>query len=237
MQGKVPVHALRGIDIAIEEGELVSILGPSGSGKSTLLNMIGALDLPSKGEVIIGGKHISKMSKNQLAELRRKVGFVFQFFNLISRLTAFQNVELSMNIQKVSKLIRKQKTKEILEIVGLGDRIKHRPRELSGGEQQRVAIARALAQNPKYLLMDEPTGNVDTQTRDIIMNLVKKLNKEHNMTIIIVTHDPVIAKLTDRTMYLIDGKLVDPKKAKSSFTGVVNSDNKGDSIKNFKEGS
>lgn len=222
MQGKISVHALRGIDFSVEEGEFVSILGPSGSGKSTLLTMIGALALPTEGKVIIGGKDISELSKNKLAELRQDVGFVFQFFNLISRLTAFKNVELSLAIKEEKRSVRKEKTKEILELVGLGDRMKHKPSELSGGQQQRVAIARALAQNPKFLLMDEPTGNIDTKTRDMIMELVKKLNKEQKVTIIIITHDHTIAKQADRILYLIDGKLYDkPQNGGDFFSGVI----------------
>jgi len=207
MLGKVPVEALRGIDFSVKEGDFVAILGPSGSGKSTLLNMIGALDLPTAGQVIIGGKDISKLNNNQLAELRQQIGFVFQFFNLISRLTAFQNVELSMTIQKIPKLERINKTEQILQMVGLGDRMYHKPNELSGGEQQRVAIARALAKNPKYLLLDEPTGNVDTKTRDKIMELIINLNKRYGMTIIVITHDPEIAKRSKRIVYLVDGRL------------------------------
>jgi putative ABC transport system ATP-binding protein len=207
MLGKVPVDALRGIDFHVKEGEFVAILGPSGSGKSTLLNMIGALDLPTAGQVIIGGKDISEMNNNQLAELRQQIGFVFQFFNLIPRLTAFHNVELSMTIQGISKSERIRKTEQILQMVGLEDRMHHKPSELSGGEQQRVAIARALAKSPKYLLMDEPTGNVDTKTRDKIMELIINLNQKYRMTIIIITHDPAIAKRAKRQIHLVDGIL------------------------------
>ncbi|MHA1488214.1 MAG: ABC transporter ATP-binding protein [Promethearchaeota archaeon] len=209
MLGEVPVWALKGIDFYVKEGEFVSIIGPSGSGKSTLLNMIGALDLPTAGQVIIGGKDISKMNNNELAELRQQIGFVFQFFNLISRLTAFKNVELSMSIQKIPKSKRIRKTEEILRMVGLGDRMYHKPSELSGGEQQRVAIARALAKNPKYLLLDEPTGNVDTKTRDKIMDLIIDLNKKYGMTIIIITHDPEIAKRSRRMVHIVDGRMIE----------------------------
>lgn len=207
MLGKVEVNALRGINLKVKRGEFISILGPSGSGKSTLLNMIGALDLPTSGEVIIDGKPLSNMKKSELAEIRRKVGFVFQFFNLITRLTALQNVELPLSIQGVSKKERRKKAIEILEAVELGDRLKHKPSELSGGQQQRVSIARALAQDPEFLLMDEPTGNVDTKTRDAIMSLIKKLNKEKELTIIMITHDPYIAKMADKMLYLVDGKI------------------------------
>jgi len=164
MLGKVPVEALRGINLKVEEGEFLSILGPSGSGKSTLLNLIGALDKPTEGKVFIEGVDIATLNDNQLADLRRKIGFVFQFFNLIPRLTAKQNVELSMAIAGLSKDQRRKRTEELLEIVGLKERMNHKPTELSGGEQQRVAIARALANNPTFLLMDEPTGNIDSKT-------------------------------------------------------------------------
>jgi putative ABC transport system ATP-binding protein len=223
-QGKIDVPALRGIDIEIEEGDFVSILGPSGSGKSTLLNMIGALDLPTEGKVLINGRDITKLNKSERAELRRNVGFVFQFFNLVPRLSAFKNVELSMSIKNIGKSERREKVEEILNLVGLGERVKHRPRELSGGEQQRVAIARALALDPEFLLMDEPTGNVDLKTSNIIMDLVKELNKKYNRTIIIITHDPLVAKQTERIIYLVDGKVEnDPEILKQLFGGIISS--------------
>jgi putative ABC transport system ATP-binding protein len=207
IQGKILVEALRGINFQLEEGELISILGPSGSGKSTLLNMIGALDRPTSGTILIEGQDIGRMNKNQLAEVRQHVGFVFQYFNLIGRLSALQNVELPMTVKGVSALERKQKAIEFMNRVGLGDRITHRPSELSGGQQQRVAIARALAQDPKFMLMDEPTGNIDTRTRDEILKLIKRLNKEHNVTVVIITHDAMVAKFTNRTVYIVDGLL------------------------------
>jgi putative ABC transport system ATP-binding protein len=207
IQGKILVEALRGINFQLEEGELISILGPSGSGKSTLLNMIGALDRPTSGTILIEGQDIGRMNKNQLAEVRQHVGFVFQYFNLIGRLSALQNVELPMTVKGVSALERKQKAIEFMNRVGLGDRITHRPSELSGGQQQRVAIARALAQDPKFMLMDEPTGNIDTRTRDEILKLIKQLNEEHNVTVVIITHDAMVAKFTNRTVYSVDGLL------------------------------
>jgi putative ABC transport system ATP-binding protein len=220
MLGKVEVNALRGIDFKVKRGELVLILGPSGSGKSTLLNQIGALDKPTSGEVIIDGKRLSEMGKSELAVIRREVGFVFQFFNLIGRFTALQNVELSMSIQGISKKERRKRAKKILEEVGLGERIHHTPTELSGGEQQRVSLARALAQDPEYLLMDEPTGNIDTKTRDKLIDLIQNLNKEHGITMIIVTHDPFLAKIADRVEYLVDGKIRD-KEESEKITGLV----------------
>ena len=207
LQGKVPVYALRGLNFQLKEGEFVAVVGPSGSGKSTLLNMIGALDQPTKGRIVIDGKDISKLNEKQLAKLRQKIGFVFQFFNLIPRLSAYKNVELAMNIQKLSKDKRKRKTEEYLRMVGLEDRMNHAPNELSGGEQQRVAIARALAQEPRFLLMDEPSGNLDTKTKEIIMNLIMKLNKTYGVTIIIITHDMEIARKAKRIVHLVDGQI------------------------------
>ncbi len=162
MLGKVPVEAVGGVNMKVEAGDFVSILGPSGSGKSTMLNLIGALDKPTSGTLLIDGVDISKLNDNQLTDLRKRIGFVFQFFNLIPRLTALGNVELAMSIADVGKTERRQRAISLLETVGLKDRVNHKPAELSGGQQQRVAIARALANNPKFLLLDEPTGNIDS---------------------------------------------------------------------------
>lgn len=211
MLGKVPVEALRGVNLKVEEGELLTILGPSGCGKSTLLNLIGALDKPTDGTVLIDGVDISKLNDSQLADLRRRIGFVFQFFNLIPRFTAKQNVELAMAIADLSKDERRKHAEELLELVGLKDRMNHKPSELSGGEQQRVAIARALANNPRFLLMDEPTGNVDSKNAFEIMRLVKQLNKEKGVTVIIVTHDQRLAAETKRTVQMLDGVIVNKK--------------------------
>jgi len=207
MLGKVPVHALRGVNLKVYPGDFIAVLGPSGSGKSTLLNLIGALDKPTEGEVIIDGIDISTLNEDQLAELRRKIGFVFQFFNLIPRLSALENVELPLAIAGVSRSERRKRAIELLEIVGLEDRMKHKPTELSGGEQQRVAIARALVNNPRYLLMDEPTGNIDSKTAAEIMKLVKKLNEEEGVTIILVTHNQFVANQAKRVVYIVDGVL------------------------------
>ena len=207
MLGKVPVHALRGINLKVYPGDFIAVLGPSGSGKSTLLNLIGALDKPTEGKVIIDGIDISTLNEDQLAELRRKIGFVFQFFNLIPRLSALENVELPLAIAGVSKSERRKRAMELLKIVGLEDRMKHKPTELSGGEQQRVAIARALVNNPRYLLMDEPTGNIDSKTAAEIMKLVKKLNEEEGVTIILVTHNQFVANHAKRVVYIVDGVL------------------------------
>lgn len=205
MLGKVPVEALRGVNLKVESGDFVAILGPSGSGKSTLLNLIGALDKPTDGTMLIDGVDISKLNDNQLAALRRKIGFVFQFFNLIPRFTARENVELVMSIADIGKNERRKRAEELLEAVGLKDRMNHKPTELSGGQQQRVAIARALANNPRFLLMDEPTGNVDSKTAREIMNLIKALNEEKGVTIIMVTHDQHLAREAKRIVQIFDG--------------------------------
>ena len=207
MLGKVPVEALRGINLKVEEGDFVAILGPSGSGKSTLLNMIGALDKPTAGKMLIEGVDISTLNDNQLADLRRNVGFVFQFFNMIPRLSARENVELAMSIAGVGRNERRKKAEHLLETVGLKDRMGHRPNELSGGEQQRVAIARALANDPKFLIMDEPTGNIDSKTAAEIVELIRRLNEEHEATIILVTHDARMAAKAKRIVQMLDGAI------------------------------
>jgi len=209
MLGKIPVEALRGINVEVKKGDFLAILGPSGSGKSTLLNLIGALDKPTEGKVFIDGIDVSTLNDNQLADLRRSIGFVFQFFNLIPRLTARGNVELTMAILGSGKTERRKRAEELLETVGLKERMDHKPAELSGGERQRVAIARALANNPKFLLMDEPTGNIDSKTAGEIIELVKRLNEQKRVTIIVVTHDQQIAMKTKRTVQMIDGLIVE----------------------------
>lgn len=207
MLGKVPVEALRGVNLKVETGEFVSVLGPSGSGKSTLLNLIGALDKPTAGTLLIDGVDISKLNDNQLADLRRRIGFVFQFFNLIPRLTARDNVELSMSIADTGRTQRRKRAEELLEIVGLKDRINHKPAELSGGQQQRVAIARALANKPRFLLLDEPTGNIDSKTANEVVGLIKKLNVENRVSIIMVTHDQHLAREAKRILQMFDGQI------------------------------
>jgi putative ABC transport system ATP-binding protein len=211
MLGKVPVNALQGVNLKVENGDFLAILGPSGSGKSTLLNMIGALDKPTEGKVFIEGVDVSTLNDNELADLRREIGFVFQFFNLIPRLTARGNVELTMAIPGLGKAERRKRAEELLETVGLKERVDHRPAELSGGERQRVAIARALANNPKFLLMDEPTGNIDSKTANEIIELVKRLNEEKGVTIVVVTHDQHITLQTKRTVQMLDGLIVQEK--------------------------
>lgn len=208
MLGKVPVNALCGVNLKVDSGDFVAILGPSGSGKSTLLNLIGALDKPTEGKMLIEGVDISTLNDSHLADLRRRIGFVFQFFNLIPRFTARGNVELSMSIADMSKTERKKRAEDLLETVGLKERMDHKPAELSGGEQQRVAIARALANDPRFLLMDEPTGNIDSKTANEIIGLVKKLNAEKGVTIIMVTHDQHLAGETKRTIQMFDGTII-----------------------------
>jgi putative ABC transport system ATP-binding protein len=207
MLGKVPVEALQGVNLKVEKGEFLAVLGPSGSGKSTLLNLIGALDKPTSGTLLIDGVDVSKLNDNQLADLRRRVGFVFQFFNLIPRFAAIDNVELSMSIANVSRSERKKRAEEVLETVGLKDRMKHKPAELSGGQQQRVAIARALANNPSFLLLDEPTGNIDSKTAHEVMTIIKSLN-EKGVTIVMVTHDQHLAREAQRTVQMMDGVII-----------------------------
>jgi putative ABC transport system ATP-binding protein len=204
MLGKIPVEALRGVNLRVESGDFLSILGPSGSGKSTLLNLIGALDKPTAGKLSIDGVDVSTLSDNQLAELRLRIGFVFQFFNLIPRFTAKDNVELAMSIKGRNKSERTKRAQELLETVGLKDRTNHKPAELSGGQQQRVAIARALANDPRFLLMDEPTGNIDSKTAREVLNLIKKIN-EDGVTIVMVTHDQRLALEAKRNVQMFDG--------------------------------
>jgi putative ABC transport system ATP-binding protein len=207
MLGNVSVHALCGINLKVEEGEFVAILGPSGSGKSTLLNMLGALDIPSTGSVRIGKDDLTSLNDSELALLRRKIGIVFQFFNLIGRFNARENVELPLSIANLHRSKRRERAEELLELVGLKNRMMHKPAELSGGERQRVAIARALATNPDFLLMDEPTGNIDSKTAKELMILVKDLNKSQGVTIVMVTHDRNMAKYATRVLHLLDGQI------------------------------
>lgn len=215
MQGKIPVHALSDVSFDVEKGEFLSIVGPSGSGKSTLLSMIGLLDKPTTGSVFIDDKEITKAKESEVPRLRReKIGFVFQHFNLIPTLTALENVDIAMRFARVQKNERKKRAVDLLTQMGLADRMKHKPSELSGGEQQRTAIARALSNRPAIILADEPTGEVDTKTRDMIVNLLKELSKE-GQTILVVTHDTAVSQQTGRIIRMRDGRIESDKKLKS----------------------
>ena len=208
--GEVKVNALDSVSFRCKKGEAISIMGPSGSGKSTLMNIIGCLDRPTSGIYCLDGQDVSSLTDNQLAEIRNtKLGFVFQSYNLLPRMTALENVELPM--MYAGRGHRRQSALEALESVGIGGRAKHRPSEMSGGEQQRVAIARALVNSPRIILADEPTGNLDTQSSHNIMDLLLEQRKR-GLTIVIVTHEEDIASYTERTIYLRDGKVVEEKK-------------------------
>lgn len=206
--GKIEVEALRGVSLEIEENEYISIMGPSGSGKSTLMHILGCLDTPTKGEYFLEDKKVSERTDAELAEIRNRfIGFVFQNFNLLSRLSAVENVALPLIYAGANRKERFERAEEMLKKVGLTERMKHRPNELSGGECQRVAIARALVNNPKIVFADEPTGNLDTKTGKEIMELFDRLHSEGH-TIVLVTHDPNIAQHAKRVIKLIDGKIV-----------------------------
>ena len=215
MSGGRPLEVLKGVDLRIEPGEFMAIMGPSGSGKSTLLNMIGALDRPTSGKVFINGTDLSDLNDNQIADVRnQEIGFIFQFFNLIPRMDAQGNVELPMAIAGVPRGERKKRALELLNLVGLGDRADHKPSQLSGGEQQRVAIARALANEPNIILADELTGNLDSRTGEEIMHLLRQLNKEEGKTFILITHDPQVGQNVDRLISFKDGVIEGEKTIK-----------------------
>lgn len=204
----IPVYALAGVDLEIGQGEFTAIVGPSGSGKTTLLNIIGGLDQPTDGYIEVGGQDISKLSDNELINFRKEnIGFVFQSYNLIPVLTAKENVEFVMLLQKRSKEERESRTKELLEAVGLGDKLNNRPSELSGGQQQRVAVARALAPKPSFILADEPTANLDSTSTKNLLDIMARLNKEENITFVFSTHDQRVIDRARRVITLVDGKI------------------------------
>ena len=209
MVGDAEIHAVDDISLTINKGDFVAIIGPSGSGKSTMMNLVGALDLASKGDIFLDNTNIEHIDESDLAQLRgKKIGFVFQTFNLIPTLNALENVMLPMIFQDVPREQRKERAEKLLEEMGLSHRLKHLPNELSGGERQRVAIARALANDPEVILADEPTGNLDSKTGDTVMTFLKRLNKEEGRTIVMVTHDEDMAKNAQRIEYLKDGMIV-----------------------------
>ncbi len=209
-RGKQTIEVLHELSLDIPTGDFVALMGPSGSGKTTLLNLIGGLDQPSAGEISVGGSRIDKLSRGELAHWRsHNIGFVFQFYNLMPVLTAEDNVELPLLLTKLSAAQRKKNVAAALQVVGLADRAKHKPRELSGGQEQRVGIARALVSDPQLLICDEPTGDLDRKTADEILGLLQLLNREHGKTIVMVTHDPKAAEFARRTLHLEKGQLLE----------------------------
>ncbi|MFB6318562.1 ABC transporter ATP-binding protein [Saccharicrinis sp. FJH54] len=210
---EIKVHAVRGVDLEIEEGEFTAIVGPSGSGKTTFLNMLGGLDKPTSGNIRIGGTDIGSLSPSQMVDFRlRNIGFVFQAYNLIPVLTAKENTEFVMHLQKKPKEERDKRVQELLSAVGLGDRLDSRPNKLSGGQQQRVAVARALASKPKFVLADEPTANLDSESTRNLLEIMEKLNKDENITFIFSTHDQRVVDKARRVIVLDDGKIVSDEK-------------------------
>ncbi|TLY61269.1 MAG: ABC transporter ATP-binding protein [Gammaproteobacteria bacterium] len=209
-RGKQPIEVLHGLTLDIPKGDFVALMGPSGSGKTTLLNLIGGLDQPSAGEIHVGGRRIDNLASGQLAQWRaHNVGFVFQLYNLMPVLSAERNVELPLLLTKLSSAERKKNVAVALQVVGLADRAKHKPKELSGGQEQRVAIARALVSDPQLLVCDEPTGDLDRKTADEILGLLQVLNRDHGKTIVMVTHDPKAAEFARRTLHLEKGQLLE----------------------------
>ena len=233
--GDIRVHALRGVSLDIQKGELLAIMGPSGSGKSTLMNMLGCLDQPTSGQYYLDGRDVAKLDDDALADVRnRRIGFVFQTFNLLPRTTAHKNVELPLVYRHLGHKERQRRVEQALDLVGLADRMDHRPNELSGGQQQRVAIARALAAEPDIIMADEPTGNLDSRSGAEIMAIFQRLNREMGITVAFVSHDPNIAAHTRRIVRLADGRLVadeavaEPRDAQETLAAIMAARKNGD---------
>jgi putative ABC transport system ATP-binding protein len=221
-RGGEQIQVLQGLNLDADRGDFVAFMGPSGSGKTTLLNLLGGLDVPSAGSITVSGDEITHMSSSKLTHWRaRHVGFIFQMYNLIPVLTAYQNVELPLLLTKLSKAERRKHIETALGVVGLADRMNHYPRQLSGGQEQRVAIARAIVSDPTFLLCDEPTGDLDRKSADEIMELISRLVKEYGKTVLMVTHDPVVARRADTTLHLEKGVLVEAGEARGVVAGGV----------------
>jgi putative ABC transport system ATP-binding protein len=219
-RGGEEIHVLQGLNLDVEKGDFVAFMGPSGSGKTTLLNLLGGLDVPTRGSITVAGDEITHMSASKLTQWRaRHVGFIFQMYNLIPVLTAFQNVELPLLLTSLPKAERRKHVETALGIVGLAERMNHYPRQLSGGQEQRVAIARAIVADPSFLLCDEPTGDLDRKSADEIMALIHRLVKEFNKTVLMVTHDPVVAQRADLTLHLEKGVLVESRESQEVSSG------------------
>jgi len=219
-RGSEEIDVLRGLTLDVDKGEFVAFMGPSGSGKTTLLNLLGGLDVPSAGSITVAGDEITHMSRRKLTEWRaRHVGFVFQMYNLIPVLTAYQNVELPLLLTSLSKAARRKHVETALSVVGLADRMRHYPRQLSGGQEQRVAIARAIVSDPTFLLCDEPTGDLDRKSADEIMDIIQRLVKEYGKTVLMVTHDPLVARRADTTLHLDKGTFESGQERQSVAAG------------------